>query len=132
MLKLDARAARILFGVLGLVALISFANSLAAALRAPRAEVVSAGVDPSRDPVPNASAVVGGQVLDEARIRQIAREEASAALGARKSAPAAAKPRPEPDAASDDDSPAKPVLVTPPSAPPVLTSEPPAPRVTPG
>lgn len=113
MARLDTGAARILAVVLALTALIGFGQGLAQAMRAPRAEQVTAGVDPSRDPVPNASALAG-PVLDEARVRQIAREEASAALGARKKTAAAPKADDGDDA---DDAPARPVASEAPAAP---------------
>ena len=103
MARLDTRAAGLLAAVLALTALIGFGQGLAQALRAPRPEQVAAGVDPMRDPVPNASALTG-PAMDEARIRQIAREEAVAAVGAthKKAAPAAKAD----DDAADDSAPA--------------------------
>lgn len=130
MARLDSGAARLLAIVLALTALIGFGQGLAQALRAPRPEQVSAGVDPSRDPVPNAHALAG-PVLDEARVRQIAREEASAAFGAARKKAAAPKPSTDEDAASDDARPAAPVAVTPPATPPPLTT-PAAPPTIPG
>ena len=126
MARLDMRAARLLAVVLALTALIGFGQGLTQVMRAPRPEQVAAGVDPSRDPVPNAAALTG-PVLDEARVRQIAREEASAALGARRKA----APAPKDDADDgDDDAPARPSLSEPPAAAPA----PPAPSApaTPG
>ena len=104
MARLDRRTAQILVVVLALVAVIGFGQGLAQALKAPRPEQVAAGVDPSRDPVPNAAALTGPP-LDEARVRQIAREEAAAALGAtrRKAAPT---PKDDDDGA-DDSAPAR-------------------------
>lgn len=90
---LDRRAAWLLFGVLALTALVGFSQGLARALSSPRPESAAVGVDPVRDPVPNASPL-SAPVLDEARIRQIAREEATAALGAPARKKAAA-PKPE-------------------------------------
>ncbi len=105
MAKLDSRAVQLLALVLGLTALAGFSQGLVHALEAPRPEQAAAGVDPRRDPVPNASAMTGATVLDEARVREIAREEAVAALGAsarRKAAPV--REAEEPDA--DDAAPA--------------------------
>lgn len=121
MARLDHRTARLLAVVLALTAAIGFGQGLAQALRAPRPEQVSAGVDPSRDPVPNAAALTGPG-LDEARVRQIAREEAAAALGVRKKA----APAPKADADDGDaDAPSKPDASEPPAAPPA-----PAPAAT--
>lgn len=127
MARLDTRAARLLAVVLALTALIGFGQGLAQAMRAPRPEQVAAGVDPSRDPVPNAAALTG-PVLDEARVRQIAREEASAALGARKKA----APSPKDDADNgDDDAAAKPSASEPSGSPPAAAPAPATPA-TPG
>ena len=129
MARLDTRAAGLLAVVLGLTALIGFGQGLAQALRAPRPEQVAAGVDPSRDPVPNASALTA-PALDEARVRQIAREEASAALGATRKR--AAAPKPDDDDASDSDDPARPAAADAPPAPPPSAASGPAAPATPG
>ncbi len=129
MARLSARSAQLLAVVLALTALIGFGQGLAQALKAPRPEQVSAGVDPSRDPVPNASALTG-PALDEARVRQIAREEATAALGVTHKKPAPAKA----DTASDDDTPAstgRPAATPEASAPAApTTSGPPTPATS--
>lgn len=126
MARLDTGAVRILVVVLALTALIGFSQSLGQALRAPRPEQVAAGVDPSRDPVPNAAALTG-PVLDEARVRQIAREEAAAALGVRKKA---AAPKADADDGGDDSA-AKPATPEP-STPPPPAAAPTGAPVTPG
>ena len=113
MVTLDRRGAWLLICALALAALASFAQGLTHELSARRPESPAAGVDPSRDPVPNASPIAG-PVLDEARIRQIAREEASAALGAQ-AKKKAAPPKPAADA---DATPAEPVPYTPTDSPP--------------
>lgn len=132
---LDRRAAWLLFGVLALTALVGFSQGLVRALGAPRPEAAAAGVDPVRDPVPNASPLTG-PVLDEARIRQIAREEASAALGAgaaaRRKAAAARTEEEDEDAAapmSTAGAPAVPAL--PPPSPAPTTALPPTPTPPP-
>ena len=123
MARLDTQAARLLAGVLALTALIGFGQGLAQALRAPRPEQVAAGVDPSRDPVPNAAALTG-PALDEARVRQVAREEASAALGATRRKAAAATPKADDEEA---DAPARPAAAEPAPAPaPATPTAPPA------
>ncbi len=126
MARLDQRAAGLLAIVLGLVALIGFGQGLTQALKAPRPEQVAAGVDPSRDPVPNASAL-GGGAMDEARVRQIAREEATAALGAPHKKPVPA-PKAEEDS-SDDDGPAR--TAAPADAAPTAPSAPAPPAAPP-
>ncbi len=129
MARLDKGAAQLLAVVLGLVALIGFGQGLAQALKAPRPEQVAAGVDPSRDPVPNAAAL-SGPALDEARVRQIAREEATAALGAARKKPAAPKPK---DDSSDDDAPTHAAAPSDAAAsPPAATPVAPAATTTPG
>ena len=130
MARLDKGAARLLAVVLGLVALIGFGQGLAQALKAPRPEQVEAGVDPSRDPVPNAAAL-SGPAMDEARVRQIAREEATAALSAARKR-AAPTPKAQDDS-SEDDAPAHaaaPTEVTPVS--PVTVPTAPAATTPPG
>ena len=123
MTTLDRRAAWILVAALGLVALIGFGQGLKRALDAPRPAQVSAGVDPVRDPVPNASPLSTGPVLDEARVRQIAREEAGVLIAPRRKAAVAAAP--EPDSADA----AAPMTTTPapPSTGPATPSTPPSP-----
>ena len=128
MARLDNGAVRLLAVVLALTALVGFGQGLGQAMRAPRPEQVAAGVDPSRDPVPNAAAL-SGPVLDEARVRQIAREEASAALGARRKA--AAAPKAEADDGGDDDAAARPAAAEPP-APAPAPAQAPATPATPG
>lgn len=127
MANLDRRAAWLLVAVLAMVAVVGFGQGLARALNAPRPEQAAAGVDPSRDPVPNASPLTG-PVLDEARVRQIAREEASAALGAARKKAAPKPAEVDPDAAAP--------MTTVPSIPvtPAPTLPPPAaaPSVPPG
>ena len=95
MAKLDRRAAWLLFGILTMMAVLSFGQGLVHALSAPRPEQPAAGVDPSRDPIPRASALTG-PVLDEARVREIAREEATAAAAVVRKRAAPPPPKAEP------------------------------------
>ena len=119
MAKLDSRAVWLLAVVLGLTALVGFSQGLVHALEAPRPEQAAAGVDPRRDPVPNASAL-SGAALDEDRVRQIAREEAVAALGAtrRKAAAPAEKAQEADDIAPAPMSVEGPAAAAPPPAAP--------------
>lgn len=122
MVTLDRRAASLLAWILALVALAGFAQGLAHELSSRRPEAPAAGVDPSRDPVPNASPIAG-PALDEARVRQIAREEATTALGAQAKKKAAAPKPADPEA-----TPAEPVPYTAsePAASAPTTTPPPA------
>ncbi len=127
MVMLDRGAARLLILALAAVALAGFAQGLAHELSARRPDAPAVGVDPSRDPVPNASPLAG-PVLDEARVRQIAREEASAALGAQARRKAAApKPAADPEA-----TPAEPVPYTPSEPAAASSGPPPSTPTTPG
>ena len=116
---MPSRTATFILIALALVAVIGFGQGLSHAFTAPRPEEALQSVgDPARDPVPLAKAMTG-PVLDEARVRQIAREEADAALA--RSRPKKAAPKEEDvddrDAAAPMSAAPKPVEPAPASAP---------------
>lgn len=113
MANLDGRAAWILLTVLALTAVVGFEQGLVRALSAARDAGPAAAADASREPVPSAQPLASAP-LDEAQVRQIARQEAEAALSR-------AKPRKAAPVEADDanEGPASPPpLAVPPVAAP--------------
>ncbi len=121
MAKLDGRAAWILLTVLALTAVLGFEQGLVRALSVAK-DAGPAAADPNREPVPSAQPLASAP-LDEAQVRQIARQEAEAALARAK--PKKAAPVDTDDAADGADAP------TPLAAPPVSAPAPASPAGTP-
>ncbi len=120
MSKLDGRAAWILLTVLALTAVIGFEQGLVRALAAAKDAGPAATSDASREPVPSAQPLASAP-LDEAQVRQIARQEAEAALARAK--PKKAAPA-ETDDAGDPAASPPPLAVPPVSAPAPASSAP--------
>lgn len=118
---------RYLVVVLALVAVCGFAQGVVHALNAPRTETAAAGDDPGRDPVPLAKPLAAGVVLDEARVRQIAREEADAAMTRARPKKAVVKDDDEATADTDASTPAVKPVTAKPADPAIPAPPPPAP-----
>lgn len=122
----ERKLAWIVLAILVCVALIGFDQGLKAALAAPRATL----------PGETAGAVVAGALpreagapapLDEARVHEIAREEADAALVRAKPAPRKVRVAPVEDPADskdDDDTPPPSAAPAPPQEPPSAPAQP--------